>query len=94
MNRLISKFSLINQSFKNCDCSFWVEESTVIKYIPFAMPEKEGKLIISNSLGQILYSKNLFSNEDALDLSGFAKGIYLITVLSSTQKLQSQFLKL
>ncbi|MBA3648997.1 MAG: T9SS type A sorting domain-containing protein [Chitinophagales bacterium] len=62
--------------------------------INVAMPEKEGKLIISNSLGQILYSKNLFSNEDALDLSGFAKGIYLITVLSSTQKLQSQFLKL
>jgi hypothetical protein len=60
--------------------------------VSFSSNEK-GMLQVLNALGQLIYSKEINSSMEEIDVSQFTNGIYLIITTSATQKLESVFLK-
>lgn len=53
----------------------------------------KGELQILNLVGQIVFSKEINSTTEEIDVSKFQNGIYLITVATSIHKIESKFLK-
>ncbi len=51
------------------------------------------QILITNLLGEIIYSENLNSIENELDISEFKDGVYLITISNSSLKYYSKFIK-
>lgn len=59
--------------------------------VSFPSGEK-GELQILNLLGQIVFSKEINSAREEIDVGNFPNGLYLITLAAGTQKFESKFL--
>lgn len=53
-------------------------------------PQDKLHLSISNTLGQLIYSKELNSSNNAISLDGVDKGIYIMSLTSPTQSLKTR----
>ena len=53
-------------------------------------PQDKLHLSISNTLGQVIYSKELNSSNNAISLDGVDKGIYIMSLTSPTQSLKTR----
>ena len=60
--------------------SLYPNPGTGSYFIELALPFGEGRIVISNSFGAIVYESNLKGNHQSIDLSAQAAGIYFVKV--------------
>jgi hypothetical protein len=62
-------------------------------WINLAEPEKISEMVIVNSVGQLLFKQNRFTNNNQIDISSFRPGVYYVRILGQSGIVTEPFVK-
>jgi hypothetical protein len=62
-------------------------------WINLAEPEKISEMVIVNSVGQLLFKQNRFTNNNQIDISSFRPGVYYVRIVGQNGIVTEPFVK-